>query len=394
MMKRFNIEALDLGFKNLISGPAPIGRILNYIYLIGTEDIYHKNGHRKVNLENNIAYAWTTEFMRGLELVVLGEQFEECYKLELTDKGLELFNLMKDNYHGFSEGVYEKDIIKVREEINACHPDLYKTFKEIFVDSYPFKILQEFLIENGFIYENRKDFMDDLFETVKNIYDEDLTPYNRNARVTTAGNRVPSILQLFVLFDMAEDRNSVIRFIQHRVGIVTEKREPRLKKEIFVEKIKKEELLLKNVEELVERYGEDGTQIVEALVRNSNVQRIFKSNLMVSSNKRCVVCGIEHPEMLIGSHIKPSKMSSVEEKADYNNGLLLCCNHDKLFDRFLITFDSVTGRIRISKTLSENDKLRLGLNNEIKLDESMLNSTRKEYLKYHNATFEMKESRR
>ena len=31
-MKKYDIKTANLEFKNLLSGPAPVGRILNYIY--------------------------------------------------------------------------------------------------------------------------------------------------------------------------------------------------------------------------------------------------------------------------------------------------------------------------------------------------------------------------
>ena len=53
-------------------------------------------------------------------------------------------------------------------------------------------------------------------------------------------------------------------------------------------------------------------------------------------------------ELLVASHIKPWSISDANEKLDIHNGLLMCPNHDKLFDRGYISFDD-TGRILISE---------------------------------------------
>lgn len=82
--------------------------------------------------------------------------------------------------------------------------------------------------------------------------------------------------------------------------------------------------------------------------------------------------------------------SSIREKIDNNNGFLLCANHDKLFDRFLITFDARTGRIKISSTLSDEEKAVCMLDSEYKLPGELLTMERRRYLIWHNNEFEKK----
>jgi predicted restriction endonuclease len=49
---------------------------------------------------------------------------------------------------------------------------------------------------------------------------------------------------------------------------------------------------------------------------------------------QCPICGTNIPAMLIASHIKPFRdCAHIFECADHNNGLLLCRNHDYLFDQ-------------------------------------------------------------
>lgn len=55
---------------------------------------------------------------------------------------------------------------------------------------------------------------------------------------------------------------------------------------------------------------------------------------------KCALTGIDLPELLIASHIKPWRASTDAERLDGCNGLLLAAHVDKLFDRYLLTFKS------------------------------------------------------
>ena len=68
---------------------------------------------------------------------------------------------------------------------------------------------------------------------------------------------------------------------------------------------------------------------------------------------------------------------------DYNNGLLLCVNHDELFDKGFITFAKEDGKIIISNEIDKNLYDVLNLSNDIALDKTFLTDKRKEYLSSH-----------
>ena len=57
MAKYILLSTYRIELKNLISGPAPVGRILNYLNLTGNGCLKHKNGYRLTNLINNVASA-------------------------------------------------------------------------------------------------------------------------------------------------------------------------------------------------------------------------------------------------------------------------------------------------------------------------------------------------
>ncbi|MGL5541716.1 MAG: HNH endonuclease, partial [Erysipelotrichaceae bacterium] len=70
------------------------------------------------------------------------------------------------------------------------------------------------------------------------------------------------------------------------------------------------------------------------------LQSFYKDTLFHEFDHCCAICGINLAQMLIASHIKPFRdCGHLFEAIDNNNGLLLCRNHDYLFDQGYITFD-------------------------------------------------------
>lgn len=122
---------------------------------------------------------------------------------------------------------------------------------------------------------------------------------------------------------------------------------------------------------------EINTDIVLQVIQRRGQDR-FKRKLLLNSQE-CAICGIDESSLLIASHIKPWKDSSNIERMDSKNGILLCPNHDKLFDKGYITF-SDQGKLLISSFLSEEIavKMSIGTNIDIKVSHES-----KEYLEWH-----------
>ncbi len=147
------------------------------------------------------------------------------------------------------------------------------------------------------------------------------------------------------------------------------------------------------IEEYGERYGESGRVVVTYETRVSQIQAAFRNRLLSSFAHKCMMCDISNTEMLIGSHIKrDSECTSISEKIDTNNGFLLCANHDKLFDRYLISFDAFTGKILISSQLTEDERNICLLDDNYALSEELLTPERTSYLIWHNSEFWKKEN--
>lgn len=122
----------------------------------------------------------------------------------------------------------------------------------------------------------------------------------------------------------------------------------------------------------------------EIIIKNRIGQNIFRANL-INFHKKCMLCGIQNPELLRASHIKPWCESTNSERLDFNNGLLLCANHDLLFDKLLITFNKL-GEIVISKKIN-SFIYQLNLNNEIKIK---MDFNKEAFMKWHREKFKLK----
>lgn len=104
----------------------------------------------------------------------------------------------------------------------------------------------------------------------------------------------------------------------------------------------------------------------ERLIKARIGQGKFKK-LLLDRNCKCALCGVTDKRMLIASHIKPWEFSTDFERLDENNGLLLCPNHDALFDKHLISFD-YQGRIVLSDSLSQMSCVFLNVNPKMQIE--------------------------
>lgn len=149
----------------------------------------------------------------------------------------------------------------------------------------------------------------------------------------------------------------------------------------------------KRVEDYVNKYSEDYDQRIsqieinaegllgsekDAIVKARINQDKFRDRLLKKYGK-CCLCGIQNPDLLIASHLKPWSQSDKREKLDAGNGLLLCPNHDKLIDGGFVSFDN-SGKIIISSKLSDIDRILMNIRDDMKIEVTEENLT---YVSYH-----------
>ncbi len=117
----------------------------------------------------------------------------------------------------------------------------------------------------------------------------------------------------------------------------------------------------------------------EAIVNLRVNQNVFRDRLLSKFKHQCILCNVDQTELLVASHIQPWSKSLPKEKLDVDNGLLMCPNHDRLFDRGFISFDDY-GKILISSILTAESRQALGITGDIKIN---LSEKNKAYMKYH-----------
>ena len=116
-----------------------------------------------------------------------------------------------------------------------------------------------------------------------------------------------------------------------------------------------------------------------------SLQAFYKDTLFHEFDHKCPICNINIPHMLIASHIKPFRdCAHIFEAVDHNNGLLLCRNHDYLFDQGYFTFDE-KGYIIIGEELLSMDNLTSSYNlrKNYRLPENLMTENRMKFLAYH-----------
>ncbi|UOY93151.1 EVE domain-containing protein [Ectobacillus sp. JY-23] len=116
----------------------------------------------------------------------------------------------------------------------------------------------------------------------------------------------------------------------------------------------------------------------ERVIKSRIGQSVFKKALL-TREKKCGLCGVSDEQFLVASHIKPWSQSSNQERLDVNNGLLLCPNHDALFDKGYISFGD-DGGILISESLNEATKVFLNINEDMRIN---ISESQRQYMNWH-----------
>lgn len=146
---------------------------------------------------------------------------------------------------------------------------------------------------------------------------------------------------------------------------------------------------------LDEQLPEDST-LIEGIKKDSTIpeteraaiilsrvgQGLFRKALMNKYRGRCVITGIDHPKVLVASHIKPWVVSTNDERLSVDNGLLLSATYDRLFDCGLITFDK-SGKIYLSSFIGDENIRRLHLTSNMHFDLHLTGDMERN-LEYHS----------
>jgi hypothetical protein len=132
------------------------------------------------------------------------------------------------------------------------------------------------------------------------------------------------------------------------------------------------------VEEAIKQTVPDVTER-DAIVKSRVGQGKYRTELL-SMWKVCAVTGLDVPELLRASHIKPWSDSNDRERVDVFNGLLLSPAYDAAFDAGLISFGD-DGRLLLSSKLSQPQLAQLGISADARI--ATLRTQNLAYLFYH-----------
>ncbi|MED3801624.1 HNH endonuclease [Lysinibacillus xylanilyticus] len=141
--------------------------------------------------------------------------------------------------------------------------------------------------------------------------------------------------------------------------------------------------ILNNIVEDVEIDKNFVTEIVKEVKQRKGQEKFRK--LLLNKYDSCALCGVDAIHSR-ASHIKPWVASSNQERLDLHNGLLLCPNHDYLFDKGFISFTD-QGNLLISTKLSEIQMQFFNIHTQMKL---IIKEQMKNYLEYHRENIFLK----
>lgn len=123
------------------------------------------------------------------------------------------------------------------------------------------------------------------------------------------------------------------------------------------------------------------TTEAERLVVQRVGQGLFRGALLDYWQGKCCVTGLDVPELLRASHIRPwAQCETDEQRLDVYNGLLLAPHLDALFDAGMMTVDTA-GVVQLSAKLTAARRAALGLNGELKV--AALRAEHHLYLDFH-----------
>lgn len=115
------------------------------------------------------------------------------------------------------------------------------------------------------------------------------------------------------------------------------------------------------------------------LVEARKGQGIFRDRV-AAIDRTCRVSGTNDPRVLNAGHIKPWSKSTDKERLDGENGFLLAPHVDKLFDRFLISFEDDGALITAGPGV---DALMRSWNLDPTLRTAPLRAGQRGYMAYH-----------
>jgi putative restriction endonuclease len=119
----------------------------------------------------------------------------------------------------------------------------------------------------------------------------------------------------------------------------------------------------------------------ESLIMARRGQGIFKQRVM-HAERMCRITKVDNPAHLRGSHCKPWRDSSNQDRLNGENGLLLTPTIDHLFDRGFISFEN-SGKLIVSPVADICSLGRMGIPTDGPVNVGPFTDGQKFFLDYH-----------
>ncbi len=141
-----------------------------------------------------------------------------------------------------------------------------------------------------------------------------------------------------------------------------------------------------NWEDEIETYISDAEELAaterESLVKARRGQGKFRE-LLLQRESLCRITGVDRPEHLIASHIKPWRSATNSERLDPDNGFMLTPSVDHLFDKGFISFDN-DGEVLLADVADRETMKKMGIIScGFSKNIGVLASGQKKYLDWH-----------
>jgi hypothetical protein len=120
----------------------------------------------------------------------------------------------------------------------------------------------------------------------------------------------------------------------------------------------------------------------DTLVKSRRGQGKYREQLLLLEPK-CRITGVNNPEHLVASHIKPWRSSENDERLDPDNGFMLTPSIDHLFDKGFIGFES-NGSILLADVANRDAMERMGvIGKNAPVNIGAVREGQKRYLDWH-----------
>ncbi|WP_199785378.1 HNH endonuclease [Mesoplasma florum] len=350
-------------------------------------NIYIKNKNSKVNLSLILDCYYYSKFSKkAISKILQDSKIQTINEIEYS-----IPENFKNNKFTFSELYYVLNAyLKINREywnINSNFDFLFAIDDYLNSDSSGQRTIDSFVFKVGNLY-----FFDSL----------GMIKYKKNAgawaggEITWGNKKINNFKTFMELDDLEQEQLSKKRIsnilLNDKVllnlfyGLEPfEQFDEYIKREDYIETKNIQSILYKKYEELKNNNlfinEEDKKRLIEILTRDSNQQKKWKKNLIKKNGEKCSInnCNFKIKELLIASHIKPYSKCVKKETYDVNNGLILCPEHDALFDKKYISFSDSGELIINMKKLKVEDFIK----NESKLNNNIINNELISYLRYH-----------